>query len=379
MINITTINENFTKYKVYILETILLYYGKEFHSVALKKVKPIHFDFSSLPLEEYLYIQKHLKDYSSQFLNTILKRYDSFKEAEEKFKIRYCKILQDTLEKKINIQTKNFDFLLGEILNKELNKKSFQQYICYFKKMSDNMSLELQEEIFDICEFVQTQYRNSIMENIFLREDSKFFEKLSTDQLTDIFFKTKPYSKCFYASQETTPVYSIIKIPVIALLNQGIKIQDVYLIQELIRLIETCGNYIGISIQNETKTNQIINEIRIQKLAVKISESLHSNGVFIIDDPKDCNLKPKLDCEKLFPFTETFIEDNESFFNNCAIRNTPELLENKFGKVWNFYSEYINYIYNNKLYEKGVNTQITSVCFDAIEKMNSYAEIKGRK
>lgn len=376
------VNENFEKYKFLIIDEIIRNYGEEFRYIILERFKHILFDFSSLPTEEYVYCIHHTKDFNNSTINAILKRYDDFSRAEAKFKKKYCQLIKEYIEQnfpQVKREEINSEFIFEKILKNEIDLKRICNIIGKWENNSSNL-LKKAKNFLEFCQEIQIQYRNRIIENSCLGEEIKeavkkrFHLQLSTNSVRNLLYKTNPHAFHFYGPNNKTMSACVVKIPVMALLNRNIQSLDVCLIHEIIHQIETFGNSIGISIENKKKTNRIINEIRTQKLAIKIAKKLHHNKIFILDDPKSCRLENDSKYEKLFPLTGTFIEDYESFFNKCAIRNTPDLLELKFSKVWNFYSELLNLVYKNGMYEKELNSEIITICKTAIEDMNFYVK-----
>ena len=114
---------------------------------------------------------------------------------------------------------------------------------------------------------------------------------------------------------------------------------------EVIHKIETDKNYVGISIHDDRNTNNIINEIRTQYLALKFTKQLHEEGIFIYDNPDDYNIEKECAYEVLFPLTQNFIDEYEDIISDCAINNTPNKLYEYFGEDWKEFSEQIDYIY----------------------------------
>ena len=185
-----------------------------------------------------------------------------------------------------------------------------------FKAIKSEFNLELQPEILSIISFIENAYAG----NIIVENDNNI------------------------------SFYSYIRIPLIHLINIGVKGLDVNIIHELIHKIETDKNRVGISILNDENTNDIINEIRTQKLAIHITRKLHEQGIFIYDNPNDYKIEGESTYEWMFPLSESLLEEFEDIFSSCAINNDLEKLNDYFGSSWVTYSEHINNVYNTNMY-----------------------------
>lgn len=139
----------------------------------------------------------------------------------------------------------------------------------------------------------------------------------------------------------------ILNIPILYLFNQGFKGVDVIVIHECIHQIESEGMYTGISMHNHRGTNVLLNEIRTQKLAIKMTRFFHNLGFFMYDNPLDYSLEGDSLYEYMFPLTFNFLSEYEMLISNCAIKNKCFELEKIFGEKWSDYNEYLETLFNS--------------------------------
>lgn len=382
--DLTNIDKRFNENKLVILECLVDFYGEEYRYTILERFKHIYFNFSSVPTEEYLYILRNTKKLSISSLNPILKNYDQYTQVVNKYENQYCKIIKDYLNENFRIEIENKD--VKEILNKEITLNKIEKMLLSFGCDKEKILRKKLENCLEYCLDIQKQYRNQIVKeaefSLQMKRDIKkqFSLDLSGDVLRILAFKTNPSAGNFYTSKESTiPLGTFIRIPVATLLNRGIKSLDVCLIHEIIHKIETCGNHVGIAIEDKKSTNKIINEIRTQKIAIQITKRLHENGIFIFDNPKEHSFYNDSKYEILFPLTGNLLEEYEPFFNKCAMKSTSHLLELKFSKTWNFYATYLNEVYKYVLKNKKYNEQIYVNCMQALEDINDYVNQATKK
>ena len=77
---------------------------------------------------------------------------------------------------------------------------------------------------------------------------------------------------------------------------------------------------------------------------------MHEQGIFIYDNPNDYKIEGESAYEWMFPISESFLEEFEKFFSNCAINNDIEKLNDYFGASWITYSDHINKVFNDNIY-----------------------------
>ena len=392
MINICNIYENFNRYKNIIIEFLTDYYGQEYNDLITKRINSTYIDFSSNPVEDYKYAIKHDNELNISIKLIIKLRYKLYKELEKKSRNNNFNLLTKYISKillKVDSEKiKSNEELLWTLFSDEnfnkglidsfsskstnlLNNNSIPNHIkeniindrkkCneISKKLGINMSTLTQDSV---DEFIK--YRNGLQENhkIYISINSQYGKKIFKDIKREFNLELPPEMLSFICFMEAsyagiiinhkgdnTSFYNYIKIPLIRLINKGIKGLDVNIIHELIHKIETNKGNVGIkSLRNED--NKIINEIRTQKLAIHITRKLHEQGIFIYDNPNDYKIEGESYYEWLFPLAEGFLEEFEDIFSSCAIHNDIEKLNDYFGPSWSIYSAHINEVYNNNFY-----------------------------
>lgn len=382
MLTLDTIEKNFNTYKKIILECLINYYGEEYRYEILEKAKYIYFNFASTPDEEYQFLLRHIQNHTSTTIKSVLEKQEEYCKMEKKYKFVYSNAIKDALKESKNIESKEVNHFINEMLEKSITMNKIKELLKLLK--IENASLEFLEQTYAICLKIQKDYRKQIVRELSLelqiKEDIKnqFSIDLSDYLLQEITFKTYPCAGNIYSlSNEENPVGSFIRIPVIYLLNHNVKSLDVCLIHEIIHKIETNDKYVGISIEDKEKTNHIANEIRTQKLAIYITNILHKKGIFIFDNPEDFQLENDSKYEDLFILTGMFFEEYEDFIKKCAIQNTPKLLEMKFGQTWNLYAKFLNHVYEDRVKRnKIINQQMLKDSDQMLENMNDYVQIK---
>ena len=387
MINLINIEDNFNKSRNSIIDIFINYYGPEYSDIIKKRLDNIFLDFSSTPEEEYKYLIENgnqINDLSKLLINL---RYKNFKRIQNESKQLIMKpliysiqcLLMSELEK-IDIESEKFLLLFMDknlnggcidafssksiaLLNKYDAVDSLKESILndqneFRKNMEilginfENLNTENVDNFIEYRKKLQTIYKKNIVKkskygkNMYKEIRKKFGVELTPEELSFIALTENACAGYIYAGSKNNVTYhQIIKIPLLHLINIDVKGLDVNIIHELIHKIETNGDYVGISIHDENRTNNIINEIRTQNLAIKITKQLHKIGIFIYDNPDDYNVEGECTYEALFPLTQNFINEYEEIFSSCAINNTPNELFEYFGEDWKEFSEQIDYIY----------------------------------
>lgn len=421
MINIIDINDILNKNMNVIIDILINHYGQEYSDVIRKRLDNVFFDFSSTPEEEYNFLKMHGNQLSGLSKLLIKLRYGEFKriqsdlfEANYKWLIEYAqnKLLMGNIDK-VNVESekflslftdKNFNggyidafssasiSLLNDLDIAESIKESIINDQKEFMSIADSLGIRLEnlstEDVDDLIEYRkkrQTSYKKDIIQNslfgknLFKSLKKRFSFELSPEDLSEIAFLENAWAGYIVDEKEDHTVYhQIIKIPLLHLMNLGIKGLDVGVIHEIIHKIETNGDYVGISIHDENDTNNIINEIRTQNLAIKITKELHKLGIYIYDTPNDSIIERYSNYEALFPLTKEFIDEHEVLISNCAINNTPHKLDEYFGESWKEFSEQINNLYYKNRHYFSANQKIPNIyANDNITKLiNSMEEFK---
>jgi len=307
-----------------IIDILINYYGQEYSEVIRKRLDNVFFDFSSTPEEEYNFLRVHGNQLSGLSKLLIKLRYGEYKriqsdlfEANFKWLIEYAqnKLLIGNIDK-VNVESEKFLSLFTDknlnggyidafssasisLLNDPDIAESIKESIINdqkeFMKIADSLGIRLEnlstEDVDDLIEYRkkrQTSYKKDIIQNslfgknLFKSLKKRFSFELSPEDLSEIAFLENAWAGYIVDEKGDHTVYhQIIKIPLLHLMNLGIKGLDVGVIHEIIHKIETNGDYVGISIHDENDTNNIINEIRTQNLAIKITKELHKLGIYI--------------------------------------------------------------------------------------------------
>lgn len=393
MINITNISENFYKYKNAIINLLVDYYGHEYYDLINERINSTYFNFSSTPIEDYKYAVKHSNEISVFDKSMIKLRYKLYKKLEDKSRknnfdllIKYTfESLLITNQNKIKDNTNLFISLFSDenfnsglidafspkstkLLNDDNVATSIKESIIRdqekFKKISNELGINISnlssysvDKLIEYRKKLQENHKNYIAQNsqfgkkMFKTIKSEFNLDLQQKNLSFISFIEDAYAGTIIEENDNnSSYYNYIRIPLIHLINIGVKGLDVNIIHELIHKIETDKDYVGISIHNNENTNDIINEIRTQKLAIHITRKLHEQGIFIYDNPKDYKIEGESVYEWMFPLTESFLDKFEDIFSKCAINNDSSKLEELFGNSWLNYSKHINDVFNSVMY-----------------------------
>lgn len=423
MINLIDINDNFNKNKNFIIDILINYYGHEYADIIKKRLDTVLFDFSSTPEEDYNFSRTHGNQINKLSKLLINSRYKVFKKIQNESRstnlkalIEYIKIkLQIDNIDKVNIESKAFlslftdnNFNSGfidafssksiELLNDSSISKSMKENIIYdqkeFKRIINSLGIKLEnlstndvDELIEYRRKLQTIYKSSIIQkskygkNLFEEIRKKFGVELTPENLSSIALVENAWAGYIRVENENGIAYhQIIRIPLLHLMNLGVKGLDVSIIHELIHKIETSGDYVGISIHDNNNTNNIINEIRTQYLAIRITKELHKLGIYMYDNPNDYKIEGESTYETLFPLTKDFLDEHETLFSNCAINNTPQKLHEYFGEFWEEFSKKINSIYYNHmhLFSRTHCMPYVDVNDDITKLINSMNLFKGR-
>lgn len=391
MINICNISENFNKYKNIIISLFADYYGQEYYDLINKRINSTYIDFSSTPVEDYKYAMRHGNKVSYFDKEIIKLRYKLYRNLEKESRknnfallTKYISdnlLITDLSKIKMKIlllllSDENFNSGLidsfssksTDLLNNNSVTTCIKESIIndreMFKKISKKLGIDISKLTSDSVDKI-IEYRKELQGNHknYIAKNSQFGEKmfetiknefnleLQPEALSTICFIENSYAgNIIVKNDNNTSFYNFIRIPLIHLINIGVKGLDVNLIHELIHKIETDKDCVGISIKNDENTNMIINEIRTQKLAIHITKQLHKRGIFIYDNPSDYKIEGEATYEWMFPLSENFLEEFEDIFSSCAINNDIDKLNDYFGDSWVTYSKYINDVYNTNIY-----------------------------
>ena len=423
MINLININENFNKNKKFIVDILINYYGQEYSKVIKDRLENVFFDFSSTPEEEYNYLKSHtdqVNDLNKLLIKLRYKQYEKIKSESQKSNF---KALAEYVVNKLSISNfdniniesetflslftdKNFNSgyidvfssksinLLNDLSIADSIKESIINDQKEFRRIVDSLGIKLEnlsadnvDKLIEYRKKLQTIYKSNITQksrfgkNLFKEIRKKFDIELTPENLSAIAFLENAWSGYISVENEKNIAYNqIIKIPLLHLINLGVKGLDVNIIHEIIHKIETNGNYVGISIHDDENTNDIVNEIRTQILAIRITKELHQSGIFIYDNPNNYKIEGESTYEVLFPLTKEFFCEHEELFSNCAINNMPHILYEYFGEYWKEFSEKINNIYYNHMHYFSKTHSIPNIKFnDKITKLINNMELFKRR
>ena len=423
MINLVDISDNFNKNRNFIIDILINYYGHEYADIIKKRLDNVFFDFSSTPEDDYNFSRAHgnqINELSKLLINL---RYKEFKKVQNESRSANLKALIEYI--KIKLQIDNFDIVniesetflslftdnnfnggfidafsskSIELLNDPSIPKSMKENIIHdqeeFKRIINSLGIKLEnlstndvDELIEYRKKLQTIYKNSIIQkskygkNMFKEIRKKFGVELTPENLSAIALLEDAWAGYIrYENENGITYHQIIKIPLLHLMNLGVKGLDVDIIHELIHKVETSENYVGISIHDDNNTNGIINEIRTQNLAIKITKELHKLGIYMYDNPDDYKIEGESTYEKLFPLTKDFLDEHEALFSSCAINNMPQKLHEYFGEFWEEFSKKINSIYYSHmhLFSKTHSMPYVNVNDDITKLINSMNLFKGR-
>ena len=393
MINYNNIGENFNKYKKIIIEVLTDYYGVQYKEVIKRRLDNVFFDFSSTPEDDYIFLKVHkdLLDNSSKLL--IKLRYYEFKNIQRKEQkscfrllIEYIKsyleisnideinieneaFLSLFTDKKFNsgyidaFSSKSISLLGDSSISKSVkesiihDQEEFKRIINSFGIKIENLSREVVDKLLKYRKKLQDAYKSNIVQkSIFgktlLREIKKMFSiEIPAKVLNYYAFREDSWAGYICIEDDSNlTYYQFIKNPLLHYINSGIKGLDVILIHEIIHKVESNDDYIGISTADDDDVNHIINEVRTQNLAIKITKKLHELGIYIYDNPDDYTIEGESTYELLFPLIKDFLDENETLLSDCAINNTPKKLNEYFGEFWEEFGKKINSIYYDHMH-----------------------------
>lgn len=423
MINLININDNFNKNKKFIVDILINYYGQEYSNVIKERLENVFFDFSSTPEEEYKFLKSHtnqINDLNKLLIKIRYKQYEKIKSESQKSNF---KALAEYVVNKLSISNfdniniesetflslftdKNFnsgyidafssksinllnDLSLADSIKESIinDQKEFRRIIDSLGIRLENLSTDNVDKLIEYRKKLQTIYKSNVAQksrfgkNMFKEIRKKFDVELTPENLSAIAFLENAWSGSISVENENNIAYhQIIKIPLLHLINLGIKGLDVDIIHEIIHKIETNGNCVGISIHDDENTNDIVNEIRTQIIAIQITKELHQLGIFIYDNPNNYKIEGESTYEVLFPLTKEFFCRYEELFSNCAINNTPHILYEYFGEYWKEFSEKINNIYYNHMHYFSKTHSIPNIKFnDKITELINNMELFKRR
>lgn len=387
------------KKKTNLIEIFVAEYGEKYREKIVKTFNSLYINFDSEPFENLIYGLKHINEINKQDLIILYKESEQYNKIQDDAYEISANKLNDYIVKNFNIQDLN---LLSENIRLFYSYFFKAGYVDFFSTNNKNMLNDVNTSNLVKGEILENQkkcrlgmlelgididlisqstiddfiaFKEKMIQEIklYIMENSDYGEKIYNElkiklgteniyyeQMDAICFKEHPFAGLFYYPEEKQ-MYSFIKYPIVLLLNRGNKCIDVNIIHELIHRIEK-NEIEGYELMTygEKNTNDIVKEVRTQKLAIKITRKLHNNGIFIYDDPTMYKIEGECLYELLFPLFSDFLEEYESFFNECAINNMLSNLEDEFGEGWNDFTSYITSIYNQMLFLNQTNGKLTN-------------------
>lgn len=393
MDSIININNRYNEHKDILVDLFVDYYGREYRDLIRSRIDNTPVDLSSTPEDDYHYLTHHPNNISEEEKSLIESQYNNFDKVMNEsrninydllidyvvdiFKITDRELIRKNRGKFLSLFTdKTFTRGLIDGFSKKSLDLLNDEYVSTSAKMK---ILKKQEDFNDILKLLGLEldsvndatinkvieYRKKLKESYrcsiaFESEYGKNINSLIKDIIGfDVEPKfLNPICLARRASAITIDVntgsdivyYRYVKIPLIYFINMNVKGLDFDIIHELIHIIESYMNYVGISVSGPIKKNNIMNEIRTQKLAIKLTKILHERGIFLYDDPMDYKIEGYSFYENMFPLTDSFLDKYESVFSDCAINNDIKGLEKLFGESWNLYSEYVSDVFARIVY-----------------------------
>lgn len=392
-LNFNDICSNFYEHKELIINLFAEYYGEEYKDLIKDRIEKTYYNFSSSPDYDYFYMLKNMENMKRKDIALIKLKNKKYQLICNHIDKKIKKELLSFIDKKIEFDAEKIDnqkeFLtlftdedynqslidcyslkVNELLQSKRLQKSLEKNIiddrqkvkAMFSKYDIDIEKVNENTIDEIISF-RNNLRKKRLNYIATHSDFGYqifrsFEKnygldLPEDILSFIAFIQNAYSGALQLEKdnEESEFYQYVRIPITYLYSKEIKGFDVNIIHELIHKIETNKNITGIILESSDFENSILNEIRTQKLAIKLTKQLHDMNIFIYDDPKNSKIIGESDYEYFFPLVGEFIEKHESMLSNCAINNDSDSLIDVFGSSFiDFYNRINEIFYDSNQY-----------------------------
>lgn len=405
--------DRYNEYKDVILETFVECYGERYRELIIKRLNNTYFDFSSNPIDVYKFAQKDKKKFGVGEYVIAKTNYLEYNATVEKLRKHKDKALFELVKKVFHnddVDEDVFKNFINCFMDEDVEVACIDSYVKEYDSILDdedvpdcikeNLIFErsrfrnaikalginvenLTEEI--IQEFIECRKKLFLEYRIGVAKESKYGRKIKkeledwcgkkiTGEVVEFFvFKNNACAGRFNLINDPKNeehYLHFVKMPIIRLLNNRVRSFDVTLIHELIHRIEQGIGATGINVHDEKSTNEIVNEIRTQMLAEKVTKRLREKGVCIFDNPNDWTIVGETVYEDLYPLAEYFIRHHEKFFLECAIENDYKRLEEYFGSKWVEYSKELGFIFCNLSFYLSKNGTFYDLEIDdEIEKM----------
>lgn len=416
--------DTYNKHKDVIIEAFVECYGEQYRELIKSRLDSTYFDFTSNPVDVYKFAQNNKKEFSVGEYVFAKTSYLEYKAVVEKSRKHKNIVLLDLVKKVFktdNIEEKYFNLVINCFMDEDVEVASIDSCTkeydpilsdedvpecikenLLFERSRFSSALKLlginesnvNEET--IQEFIKLRKKLFLGYKTSIARESRYGKKIKkeleasckkkvTDEVVEFFvFKGNACAGRFNLINDPKNeehYIHFVKMPVIRLLNNRVRSFDVTLIHELVHRIEQGLNATGINVHDENNTNEIINEIRTQMTAAKITKLLREKGVCVFDNPNDWTIVGETVYEDLYPLAEYFIRHHEKFFLECAIENDYKRLEEYFGPTWKEYSNELGFIFCNLSFYLSKNGTFYDLEIDddfekMISKMNECYERK---
>jgi len=399
---------NFYRHKELIINLFIQYYGEEYSELIKNRVENTYYNFSSPPDYDYFYMLKNIKNIRKKDIALITLK-------NQKYKL-ICSYIDKQIKKEL------LTFVTKKTGSTTIRANDISELLCIdgidIKELLYNSSLT-QNEINDNdrqkLENILKRYgiekvesitideillfKNTLIKKrfnyiashsdfglqIFLDFKKNYKINLPQDALSLISFDSMPFSGSIEIqkdNKEGIVFCGFIRVPLTFLYSQGVNWYDVAVIHELIHRVERndVDDRTGIMFDKVSSGDSAFNEIRVQKLAIKITEQLHAMNIFLYDTPNDFKLCGGSLYEEFFPLIGKFMEKYELILSDCAINNDFDGLIDVFGPSFiNFYNKLNDMFYD--LVQNYLNTNKLNVLNDAqidilITEMDKYFKNK---
>lgn len=345
---------NFKDYLGLLRETYISIYGEEYRNQITERIENAYFIFSSSPLVLEQYLNKFPNKVTFEEKKDIEQKLMEYNKAknlwypwyELKFKNFLNEIIDGSNQIPLEVFTNNnfsgglidvfsseterilrSEFAIPELKESILKDREKLTYIL--KSNGVDISFLRNEIIDSIINYrnqVHRKYKSMIVQHTtegkILIDDfkKKYNYDLNDWDISEVCYRNVGLS---YSIDEIG--INIIKIPYSLLQLMESKNIDETLIHELTHTIDRSGH-------------RIVNEIRIEKQAMKIAKQFAENGIFLFDDPNNYQEFNSF-YTLLFPVTFDFFERYSDILNDCTIKKQDNLLSLYFGPNWDVFCE----------------------------------------
>lgn len=348
----------FMQKKDIIAELLIEQYGREYEQFIKERLSNLVIDFSSLPDQEYLFLQRHGDQLNEKSKLIIESRYIKYMQAKQDAWMKSVESINDYAAKYLSIKCPTpgdnpilFNLRLGEGYIDSLGSRSMQilsdpnmsesvknsileQQIEFNNQISQSISQHDVDKFIEYRNSVKKQYRMDIIEksefckNVFKEFVNKWETPIPAEFFARIMFDYNSFASSFSITyDDNNIVIPYITIKYLNLKNKSMKCFDTNIIHEVIHTIEIGSKTNKFGLKTSKSDFTMTNEIKTQLLAIKIAGELHRRGIFILDDPNDYMIQGQSAYEWLFPFVQDFFERNKKIILNCAIDETSDILE----------------------------------------------------